>query len=545
MKIFSFLLLCFSFIPAQAEYLLKERIKADGSVQLISVTNSKRTVTQKIILKEIKEFLDEHSKGITSNNDLYRESLIPAKDLKKEHYFFLQSMDSKEKHSLQNMEGLKHLEVRTISEQGPPKNRINLPILAEGYTLAEKDRFFADAERITIDLFGHAAFSSYLQLFNVYAIFVASNESGVTDVQNKDTAFGLYRSPAGSKRGIIPSNTWALERAFAKAPGADYPIVLVNDDYYGGLGGRFAITTRSLTSGSMVLRHELGHNFGNVGEEYDGGYVYSGANFSRGSNPLKWEHWIDGEKEIYETKFLTGAYLWKDMTRQDIHVNFNFPSENYVLDLKVSSVGWSNEGEVETQLNGKELKLRGLYTEDRSFFFPETLMPLAKGKHRLSFYDRSKDGDNVFAFAMVYAQPKDINTTHRHIGGYSVFNVDRIKQGYRPTYETCIMRNMRSKEFCAVDQENMWVRFLNKVKLLDSYNVEKTAAGSKLSLSPAFPNHGTWTVEAFNNRGNRLFESPLQNVMNFKPDVSKVKVKFRTSEVRKYNSKFDQMIRIR
>ena len=55
----------------------------------------------------------------------------------------------------------------------------------------------------------------------------------------------------------------------------------IEKNQWGGLGGRYAITTRSLTSGSMVLRHELGHNFSNVGEEYDGGQVYSGANFSR------------------------------------------------------------------------------------------------------------------------------------------------------------------------------------------------------------------------------------------------------------------------
>ena len=39
-----------------------------------------------------------------------------------------------------------------------------------------------------------------------------------------------------------------------------------SEQRYGGLGGRYAITTRSKNSGSMVLRHELGHNFGNVGE---------------------------------------------------------------------------------------------------------------------------------------------------------------------------------------------------------------------------------------------------------------------------------------
>ena len=44
---------------------------------------------------------------------------------------------------------------------------------------------------------------------------------------------------------------------------------------YGGLGGQFVIGTKSATTGTVVLRHEMGHNFINVGEEYDGGNVYN------------------------------------------------------------------------------------------------------------------------------------------------------------------------------------------------------------------------------------------------------------------------------
>jgi hypothetical protein len=47
---------------------------------------------------------------------------------------------------------------------------------------------------------------------------------------------------------------------------SDFPTLIGNDDYYGGLGGEFTISTRSLTSGTIVLRHELGHNLIYVGE---------------------------------------------------------------------------------------------------------------------------------------------------------------------------------------------------------------------------------------------------------------------------------------
>jgi len=55
----------------------------------------------------------------------------------------------------------------------------------------------------------------------------------------------------------------------ATGPNAcNFPTIIGNDPYYGGLGGEFAVSTSSPTSGTVVLRHEFGHNFGNVGEEY-------------------------------------------------------------------------------------------------------------------------------------------------------------------------------------------------------------------------------------------------------------------------------------
>ncbi|HTL13415.1 MAG TPA: M64 family metallopeptidase, partial [Bdellovibrionota bacterium] len=215
-------------------------------------------------------------------------------------------------------------EVRTLTLQGPLANRINLTIVGDGYTAAEKDKFFADAQRIRDDLFGESTFSSYTPLFNVYAVFVPSKQSGITDTVKRDTALGLYRDPPESKRAIMPGNTANIEKALALAPvRADYPILLANDDFYGGLGGAYATTTRSVRSGPVVLRHELGHNFGSVGEEYDNGYVYVGANTSPAAGAqIKWPQWMDAKSKTYETQFLAGAYLWKNLADGAIHVPF-------------------------------------------------------------------------------------------------------------------------------------------------------------------------------------------------------------------------------
>ena len=76
----------------------------------------------------------------------------------------------------------------------------------------------------------------------------------------------------------VPGNAQGARDACALAAGCDYPSIIGNDPFYGGLGGEFVIATESETSGTIVLRHEMGHNFVNVGEEYDGGSVYRGVN---------------------------------------------------------------------------------------------------------------------------------------------------------------------------------------------------------------------------------------------------------------------------
>ena len=50
------------------------------------------------------------------------------------------------------------------------------------------------------------------------------------------------------------------------------------------------------------------------------------------------------------------------------------------------------------------------------------------------------------------------------------------------------MRDMRSMDFCSVDRENMWHRFLDRVNLIDNLKTEGTGAGRQVRLeTPALP----------------------------------------------------------
>jgi hypothetical protein len=441
---------------AFANYIVKKttsnKIETIESVRAVDFEVSRIKV-----LKSIRESISEKSK----TQDILFEEIEYPKELLPNKYKSL-IKDPKEKLFWANSE------IQEIVKTGNDNNRIVITILGDGYTQAEKEKYFSDVKRMVKDMFQEVTFKSYLELFNIYAVFTPSKESGISDMITKDTAFDLYRSPKGSKRGIMPGNRSAIEKALDLIDAhTDYPIIIANDDYYGGLGGRYAITTRSLTSGSMVLRHELGHNFSNVGEEYDGGQVYSGANFSSSSN-VPWKHWIEGSKvSVNDSKFLTGSYVWQDLGNQDFGIDFNFPANaNYSYDLKLSSVGWENEDEVRVLLDGKELELEGVYTKDRSFFRTKKV-PLSAGKHKLKIQDVSRDGNNVLAYANGYAYPSTYDFTPNKVGAFNVFADGGRKRGYRPTHNQCLMRDMRSKIFCPVDQENIWLRFLSRVSLIE------------------------------------------------------------------------------
>lgn len=539
-------------------YRVESVIKPDGSEEILSVSGTKQTVQQdEVVLRDLPYGLAEHEE---STPELYRERYVAESAL---------TPELRKKHDAQNLfkstdPGWEGSEVKTIVDQGPSENRIDLTIVGDGYTDEEKTRFFEDAKRLTDDMFIGQTFASYLPLFNVHAVFVPSEESGVSDLERKDTALGLYRSPRGSKRGIMPGNRRATERAINLAPDTDYPILVANDEFYGGLGGRYAITTRSENSGTMVLRHELGHNFGNVGEEYDGGQVYRGANHSRSAD-LPWAHWLPGADDgdgdskghVHQAKALATGYPWENLNKGPITVDFKVPKGDakgpMQVGIDISSVGWDGEGDVEVRIDGKLQKYEGVYTEDRSFFRLKEAQSLAEGNHKLTITEKNPDGNNVVAAVRINAYPADYDFTKDKVGGFPTFNHRGNHVGYRPTHESCLMRTMRETKFCSVDQENMWHQFLNRVDLIDSLDVKPGKSDSGVEQSLVTVNTPDlegldirWFSQQTDENGQPK-EVEVEALRGRKSWVAqkgedsgdyRVEVNFSTDEVRRYSDRF-------
>lgn len=533
-KFILFFTIWFSGQVVCADYLVKGTVlnsplKASWKTDSIRKVPGRSTGVQ--VLRSVPKYLAE---GSSQSGGLYQEIIYPDDQLPASLQADLRQLNKIS--FTEQPEVLAGAEVRVLLQQGPWNNRINFTIVGDGYLATEKEKFFADAKRISEELFEAKTFKSYSPLFNISAVFVPSNVSGLGDGNPINTAFKLYRTPKGSKRAIYVGDEAKLDAAIAKAPATSYPIVIANDDFYGGLGGKYSISTRSERSGLIVLRHELGHSIGEVGEEYDDSQAYFGANNSS-SPQTTWSQWATGKINIHEAKILGGKYVWQDLAAGAFVSNFKtqgIPGE--LLGIDISSVGWESPQDVKVSFDNQEIKFDGNFSVDRNFFFVGPVAGISPGQHVLKIEERLQDGNNILGFARIYSYPASYDFTKNKIGAFATYS-EMGRKTYRPTHDSCLMRNMQTEFFCVVDQENLWIKMLGRVRLIDSLQIMDLGNGRrKIQLAAmSLPLTIRWTkivqgsseiLQDFADQ--REFELDLAPGDKIRADVS-----FLTPEVRK------------
>lgn len=260
-------------------------------------------------------------------------------------------------------------EIRKIVDSGDPANRIDVVFMGDGYSTTEREKFFLDINRFVQEMFEGVTFQSYLPLFNIWAIYVESPESGIGYDGPKNTPFKLYREK-GQLRAVFTANA-KYAREVCKMTGenaCDYPSLIANDDYYGGLGGEFVIFTRSHQTGKIVLRHEMGHNFLQAGEEYDNGYAYFGANAARSVENLKWSHWLKEEPREERAMYRLLSYPWVDLHENPANYTFVSDGRYKRWHLTVSVTAAEKDGDLEFLMDGKPLAWTSTGITDREFY---------------------------------------------------------------------------------------------------------------------------------------------------------------------------------
>jgi hypothetical protein len=170
--------------------------------------------------------------------------------------------------------GPRRLDVRTeaIVLNGEPHRKVDVAILAEGYTEANFAKFQSDAQRAAGALFSVDPFAARKRDFNVHTVFVGSEESGATDPYlglRRRTAFGSAYGTGEAERTLAVHDLHALHEAASAVP-YDFLLVLVNARRYGGsayFGGPAVVAADSANAKYLVV-HEFAHVMAGLADEY-------------------------------------------------------------------------------------------------------------------------------------------------------------------------------------------------------------------------------------------------------------------------------------
>jgi len=384
--------------------------------------------------------------------------------------------------------------VKQLVNSGPPANRIDVVLMGDGYRASDETTMDQDMDRLTSDMFRGVTFSPYLPVFNVWSVFIPSVEQGIgAGGRPKNTAFGLYRDGT-ELRGVYCSKpTQARQACALTGPNAcGFPSLIGNDPYYGGLGGEFTISTQSPTSGTIVLRHEMGHNFIDVGEEYDGGSAYFGVNHSpsRNGENVPWKHWLTEPENVQleGSRIQVQEYAWYDLARGPFQTTFTSDGNSPRWMMRYSLSGCDTQNSVQITLDGRVIPWTTTGTLDRVITDYTSQVPLAAGTHILAFSQVTPPptGNPIRQLCSVtlheYRGEPAFHQSNDFIGAYPTWRLGKVLAGYRPSNERCLMRNMSSTIFCPVCFEGMWREFFSVIRIMDSLTVECDSNLAKISL---------------------------------------------------------------
>jgi hypothetical protein len=160
----------------------------------------------------------------------------------------------------------------TLRDSGDPAKKLDVLILGDGYTAAERGKFERDARRLMAILLNTSPFKERTNDINVWGLSPPAAESGVS----RPSQHIYRRSPVGATYDAFDSERYVLtfeNKAFRDiAAHAPYDVVeiLVNSGTYGGGGiyGQYSTVAADNTWAGYVFVHEFGHHIAGLADEY-------------------------------------------------------------------------------------------------------------------------------------------------------------------------------------------------------------------------------------------------------------------------------------
>ena len=159
-----------------------------------------------------------------------------------------------------------------LEKMGDPAGKVDLLVLGDGYTAAERPKFEKDARRFIKALFAIPPFREHRTDFNVWGLCPAAEQSGVSRPSS-----GIYRrSPLGASYDTFGTERYMLTmenrtlRDVASFAPYEFIEILVNGETYGGGGifNQFACVAIDNPWSAYVGVHEFAHHFAGLADEY-------------------------------------------------------------------------------------------------------------------------------------------------------------------------------------------------------------------------------------------------------------------------------------
>ena len=244
-----------------------------------------------------------------------------------------------------------------LQESGDPADKLDLLILGDGYTAAERGKFERDARRLIAVLFSTSPFKERQRDLNVWGLVPASAVSGVTRPSQhvyKHTPLGTTYDVFDTERYVLTFENRTFRDIAANAP-YDAVEILVNSATYGG-GGIYGLYS-TVAAGSMwapyVFVHEFGHHLAGLADEYYGSDVaYLPA-------ADRTEPWEPNATALLDPK----ALKWKDLVATDTPLPTPWPKEDFerytkAIQQRRRDVRAANRPESEMDLLMREEQVR-------------------------------------------------------------------------------------------------------------------------------------------------------------------------------------------
>jgi hypothetical protein len=262
-----------------------------------------------------------------------------------------------------------------IRNSGPSAQKVDLLILGDGYTQAEASKFEADARRLSDVLFKTAPFSTRANDFNVWALMVPTQQSGISrpsNGQHHASALGTRYDIFGSERYVLTLDNRALRDLAQHAP-YEFIEILVNNETYGGGGifGQFSTAAAGNAWANYLFVHEFGHHFAALADEY---YTSPVAYQSGTERPEPWEPNV--------TALLDPATLkWRDKVTANTPLPTPWPKQEF----EAFQREYQKERAALRAANRPEAEMNALFRKEREF--TQQLLNASPNIHKVGAFE--------------------------------------------------------------------------------------------------------------------------------------------------------------